>query len=122
MKYLRKYQENSNKELKDFCKSYLSYLIDDGFDISFNSRMNMFNFFKTESVLEFKWDDIRDEFIPFLEVLVTQYNIDANITAEIVHGAYGDVTTPKQIKLKELLDDSEYLHKLTLRLILIPVG
>lgn len=128
MKYLKRFEsvlkhESSirGNELRDFINSHLSFLIDDGFRIRFSYTMDLFSMGKEdgESLLEFKWDDIKYEFIPFLEILVDKYNIDPNITAELTHGAFGDITTPKQIRLKEILDDSEYLSKLKLRQIKI---
>ncbi len=136
MKYLRKYQENSNTDLKNFCNSHLSYLIDAGFDLGFNYRIGAIfiakqnngglmnvdpgDGFTADLFKTFKWVDIKDEFIPFLELLAKRYNIDTNITIELTHGL-GRITSPKQIKFKDLIEDSEYLCNLELRLIQIRI-
>ena len=96
MKYLKKYNESVDDkllELQEFCNSYLAYLIDDGFNIKCNKgngflliniEKNIKMLSRINSVTElnnnfikglFKWDDIKDDFIPFYNILSNKYNI-----------------------------------------------
>lgn len=114
MKYLRRYQEN----MENFCNSHLSYLIDQGFNVFFGYRRDgSFAFGKEykEALQDFKWDEVKYDFIPFLEVLVNKYNIDTNLNVNIVY----DNVKSKDILMRDLLDDSEYLSTLKLKLITI---
>jgi hypothetical protein len=139
MKYLRKFKEDiilydklrkeKTEELRKLSKNYLSYIIDNGFDIGIRPTGGIYigkqnnggNMITEKEFQEFNWDEIKDDFIPFLNLLCDKYNIDKNITIELTIGSLGDLISPKHIKLIDLLNDSEYLTKLVIRLILIPV-
>ncbi len=79
MKHLRKFNEASvewtfDADLKSFCDTYLSYLIDEGFEVSIrpwdaNYKISIYNY------SSFSWNDIKDNFIPFYEVLKNEYNL-----------------------------------------------
>jgi hypothetical protein len=90
MKHLKKFNEGkSEQELKEFCDDYLAYLYDDGFTIKifggdFNSSYltstlpkGRFNIWlqKDNAKSFFKWDDVKDYYIPFLQVLLDKYDI-----------------------------------------------
>jgi len=71
MKYLKKFNESSvADELKEFCEEYLAYLIDDGFSINTTDRA--LTIFNNEF---FKYSDIKDHFIPFINILSENYKI-----------------------------------------------
>ena len=87
MKYLRKFNESMSKEdLQDFCESTFAYLMDEGFTIKIfdnNSRPfstlrpGEFNIWlqKDNPKSFFKWDDVKDYYIPFLQLLDNRYDI-----------------------------------------------
>lgn len=94
MKYLKKFNEslkisvlepNDIEELKDFCETTLAYLLDDGYNVSVSIRYRLNpekNFlFVTLGLPEengygkFDWDDVKDYYIPFLQILVKRYEL-----------------------------------------------
>ena len=84
MKHLKRFNESNSyeEELKDFCEGYLAYLLDDGdyelFTYTY-AEHTQYQFFKIlfcekdRSYIE--WDNIKDNFIPFLSMLDRSYNI-----------------------------------------------
>ena len=88
MKHLKKFNENLNKEgLQDFCDTYLAYLLDEGYsivasEIGFDEYVlvlrngkRLDNLPIDSPELLFTWDEIKDQFIPFLHMLSKQYTI-----------------------------------------------
>ena len=86
MKYLKKFNEsNSNKveEIKKFCNENLAYLLDVGFEL--RCYENIFTFKTVEYPLTihlskrtngiFKWSEIVDDFVPFLQILNSKYEL-----------------------------------------------
>ncbi len=72
MRYLKKFNEsNSTKkdEILKFCEENLGYLLDSGFGVIVVERADDLNieFDRGDSKL-FKWEDIMDDFVPFLEM------------------------------------------------------
>lgn len=92
MKHLKKFNESKlGDELEEFCKEYLAYLTDGKFECYINSN----NINTHISILErdynaeffpgrskrFYWNEIEDDFIPFLQILSERYVIiDDSIT------------------------------------------
>lgn len=88
MKHLRKFNESIDKEeLQDFCETYLAYLLDDGFDVGiehmysnkeYKHDYHFVTIKKPGKVSNnFKWEEIKDQFIPFISVLSKQYKLGA---------------------------------------------
>lgn len=82
MKYLLKFNEDVSDEyelnqLKEFCNENLVSLIDEGYYLFFDeSELNGVKIFlSNDEKQKFKWSDVKDEFIPFLEMLISKYNI-----------------------------------------------
>lgn len=94
MKYLIKFFEsfgNSEikEELQNFCNENLAYLLDEGFEvkviwtpncdawrIKFNKiEKNLPDFRDVERSGSFYWREIKDEFIPFFEMLDIKYEV-----------------------------------------------
>jgi hypothetical protein len=90
MKHLKRFNEGvKQEELQEFCESSLAYLMDEGFTIKIYSRempgdrarsyipKGQFNIFlqKDNARDFFKWDDIIDYYIPFLQLLSNRYDI-----------------------------------------------
>ena len=79
MIYLKVYEgfdvfKDKLDELQDFCDTYLAYMTDKGvvLTVTPNSRLSSTIFVLSVRSIEnkdFKWNDIKDYFIPFLEVL-----------------------------------------------------
>jgi hypothetical protein len=90
MRYLKKFNESVSKEdLQDFCESSLAYLMDEGFTVSImggddpRTRLprGQFNIFLQKEAREFfKWDDVKDYYIPFLKLLSNRYDIGTFVT------------------------------------------
>jgi len=92
MKHLRKFNESLNKEdLQDFCDTYLAYLLDDGYsivasEIGFGEYVLVLrNGKRLDNIpidspeLLFAWEEVNDQFIPFLHMLSKQYTIIRSI-------------------------------------------
>ena len=91
MKYLKSFNENTIAKLDaiEFCKNSLIYLIDEGFEITelsermygstdvTNDDINRIWLFKKVNGKKsyFRWDDIKDDYIPFLQLLAEKYTI-----------------------------------------------
>ena len=88
MRYLRSFNEGTSflpkdlNELQSFCETYLAYLIDEGFGIRVRhgSRKDRarIEFYKEEIhfPVPFNWNDVKDHFIPFYQMLSKEYDID----------------------------------------------
>lgn len=87
MRYLRSFNEGASflpedlNELQSFCETYLAYLLDDGFGIrvrhgSRKSRARI-EFYKEDHFhpVPFNWDDVKDHYIPFYQMLSKEYEI-----------------------------------------------
>jgi hypothetical protein len=101
MKHLKKFNESKlGDELEDFCKEYLAYLTDGKFECYVNSnsinthitileRDYNAEFFPGRSK-RFYWNEIEDDFIPFLQILSEKYVIAQGM---IILESYEPVTT-----------------------------
>jgi hypothetical protein len=114
MKHLRRYNENLTddevEELKDFCESSLAYLLDDGYDVYIQREWNVgFHviFCKpgTEDSEDFYWNDIKDYYIPFLQLLSRRYKLGTYS----VNGKSGNVffnsDNTSYCTLQQVIDD-----------------
>ena len=90
MKYLKKFNESKlGDELEAFCQEYLAYLTDGKFECYVNSNSsnthitilnrdyNDINF--PGKGRRFYWNEIEDDFIPFLQILSERYVIVYNV-------------------------------------------
>jgi hypothetical protein len=76
------------EELRDFCETYLAYLLDEGFELRIyggsqltsNDNVIKQNPFQISLVKQdqsiFSWHDIIDQFLPFLKFLKDNYNLE----------------------------------------------
>ena len=89
MKYLKKifetdlYSQVDEVELKDFCETYLAYLLDDtSFKIEvvespkWDSYIMWLGKILNPRIQPFKWDDIKDYYIPFVTMLSREYDLN----------------------------------------------
>jgi hypothetical protein len=86
MKHLKRFNESvTQEELQDFCESSLAYLMDEGFTIKIYGPddprrplpKRQFNIWihKDNAKEFFKWDDVKDYYIPLLQLLSNRYDI-----------------------------------------------
>jgi hypothetical protein len=116
MKHLKRFNESfeqqlTREELKDFCETNLAYLLDDGYEIYVKEDRDSLLFALTipsdisteedPDAGEFKWDDIKDHFIPFLTHLNNNYEINGK--AQFFTNRPGETWT--YYTVKEMIDD-----------------
>lgn len=133
MKYLHKFNENNTQsesltEIKNFCNTNLAYLMDEGFKLDFLVRKNRIGsqVHKTVRVLLnkngisdpnlFIWNDIKDDFIPFITLLSEKYKLFAlNNKKEISFNFFDNKSKYDEVKfsiedLEDLTTDSKILN------------
>jgi hypothetical protein len=94
MRYIKPFNENVDnfeEELRDFCETSLAYLLDEGYDIQVSLRDKV-KYPEKQHILVtlglrakentwlqdydlFFWDDVKDYYIPFLQMLVRRYEL-----------------------------------------------
>jgi hypothetical protein len=95
MKHLKSFNESSFlsedlNELQSFCETYLAYLIDEGFGIRVRhgSRKDRarIEFYKDDVHFPapFNWDDVKDHYIPFYQMLSKEYEISTMVDRTLV--------------------------------------
>ena len=96
MKHLRRFNESilpynlAVKDIQEFCEMYLAYLVDDGFNISYQAGNIIHQVYldsvgtyvkicvnkaHNRPVVSFSSDEIEDRFIPFVYMLNKNYEI-----------------------------------------------
>lgn len=113
MKYLKSFNENKINfidNLKSFCDNHLAFLIDNGFIVRTHSKKNDYcieiikgwSDGRFISVTDFTWDEIKDDFIPFFEMLSNKYIIDdCNFRGDMETLNTREIS----ISLNDILDD-----------------
>jgi hypothetical protein len=89
MRYLKRIFENDlysqvdEAELKDFCETYLAYLLDDtSFKIEvvdtekWDSYIIWLGKTLNPRIQPFRWDEIKDYYIPFVTMLSREYDLN----------------------------------------------
>ena len=95
MKHIKPFNESllsdEVDELKDFCETSLAYLLDDGYNVDVSIR-NAVKYpgknhvivslglptYSESGLLDYKrfhWNDVKDYYIPFLQMLVRRYEL-----------------------------------------------
>ena len=114
MKYIKKYSsliiESIKSDLKEFCELNLAYLYDEDYKVMITRRDSLpidnphhkkgliIHFYKWESDDEnFKWGEIENHFIPFLQRLSNEYTV---VECQIVYSNYN---APKYVLSVESL-------------------
>lgn len=84
------------EELRDFCETYLAYLLDEGFELKIyggsqltsNDNVIKQNPFQVSLVKQdqsiFSWQDIINHFLPFLKLLKDSYDLERIDPSSIV--------------------------------------
>jgi hypothetical protein len=97
MKHLKSFNEASFlsediRELQYFCENYLAYLLDEGFGIrvKHGSREDRarIEFYKEDHIhpVPFNWNDVKDHYIPFFQMLSKEYEISTTPSRISVDG------------------------------------
>jgi hypothetical protein len=97
MKYIKKFNESKKvnyDDVKKFCEDHLAYLIDIGYELGWNDSqisedvkiidIVFMHGFSTPRNIAFRWTEISDDFIPFLQILNKKFEL-LNI---IIHPNY----------------------------------
>ena len=109
MKYLKMFNESTNEdEFRDFCDYCLACLIDNGYHQFVEDFGTTYKIFIERRVIsngfpvikKFEWNDVKNEIIPFIELLSSRYKIDSIFMMR--HGK-GYV---KQFTVDGILDDN----------------
>ena len=104
------------EELKDFCETYLAYLMDDCIK---ELKVGKPTLLQTEKYVCYnveiyfnksvQWDQIKDHFLPFLQMVQKEYVFREDNIGKMCSIAWriedSLTTIPKQYALKELLSD-----------------
>ena len=117
MKYIKSYSslivESVKTDLKEFCELNLAYLCDEDYKVMITRRDSLpidnshhkkgliIHFYKWESDDEnFKWGEIENHFIPFLQRLSNEYTV---VECQIVYSNYN---APKYVvSLESLINE-----------------
>lgn len=90
MRYLKEFNESFRapssfrEEIQDFCENCLAYLIDEDFSIETNvygldpvsiSFVLIRRFEGEVEPISFSWNEVKDYYIPFLQMLLKKYNV-----------------------------------------------
>jgi len=89
MRYLKTFESiDLEKDLRDFCETYLAYLLDSDFELSViwnghgylgreedDYNINLCKLDDYSSATGFTWNEVKDSYIPFLHMLDKQYEI-----------------------------------------------
>jgi len=127
MKYLRKIFENTTQdELQDLCDSYFPYLYDEGFEIRISTGRFNITVMNTQKHPEsghlivtlgmpgpssrfvpFSWDQVKDYYIPFLQILVRRYELILDPVQSSTNGYVGFNTEMgmKYLSLDQVIND-----------------
>ena len=121
MKYLRSFNESDvlldmigiTDDLEIFCKENLAYLIDEGFKVNVDRtykevKIQIHNFY-FPNWTKFTWDDVKDDVIPFLEILREKYSFfeDIKFVSEDQHYNYFNL----EYKYDDVINDSFTLNQ-----------
>jgi hypothetical protein len=103
------------EELKDFCETYLAYLMDDSIK---ELKVGKPRLLQTDKYVCYNveiyfnksvhWDKIKDHFLPFLQMVQKEYVFREDNEDKMCSIAWrieDTLTTAKQYTLKQLLDD-----------------
>lgn len=96
-------------KLREFCEENLAYLIDEGYYVGVENLGDYSKIRITFKGKDIVWDNFKDDFLPFIELLREKYYIDNRDTEEVLiwarpkpkHGGHD----PYYFSIDELLND-----------------
>ena len=128
MKYLKRFNEDlvNREELKDFCEMYLAYLVDDNIKISVVQNnilyknkgitrepicinIHVFMSYENNQAIFKTWGEVKDQFIPFIQMLDNNYNIAYDKSVEFPNVAT-TITFTKDEIINDVPNDNIQLH------------
>jgi hypothetical protein len=112
MRYLRRYNERKEstyliEDLKEFCEENLSYLLDSDFSfevMEFGSRNTII--LRSNNSDGIYFDEIKSDFISFLELLNMKYIIMHEIEFDTVGDVLGHLYLDKESVIEDEVDDN----------------
>lgn len=110
MKYLKIFENfdstKGTRKLREFTEAYLAYLLDEDIkiQIELGSEPGTYGLFIQRFGNGFKWNDIKDHFIPFLHMLDKEYEIESSLQFGLVE-ASGKWAPHQWREVKEILND-----------------
>ena len=129
MKYLKKFFEsfgdkNIIEELQKFCNENLAYLIDEGFEVRViwtpNCNALRIKFSKigknfphlrdVERSKSFYWREIKDDFIPFFEMLDSKYEICGTFNNDWVPSYQKDIKDELVVDFETPIFTTDHTH------------
>ncbi len=81
MRYIKKFESKTisfSKRLRKFTERYLSFMLDMGVSIQIESS-DCYSLFIQDFKNGFNWQDIKYDFIPFIQMLKNEYDIVGKI-------------------------------------------
>ena len=129
MKHLKRFNESLQPDeidqLKEFCENSLAYLLDDGYDISISLRdqvkypdkphiivslglpnENYVPLRPYDGYRKFHWDDVKDHYIPFLQLLVRRYELLPYLGADAhIHVGFNTASGFRYLSLDQVIND-----------------
>ena len=118
MKHLKKFNEslepNDVEELKDFCENCLAYLLDDGYNVSVTSRDQVKYPDKPYIIVslglleprKFYWNDVKDYYIPFLQMLQRRYELLPYLDASAhIYVCFNTASGFRYLSLDQVIND-----------------
>ena len=121
MKHLKKFNESLQsdevEELKDFCENSLAYLLDDVYKVSV-SMMDKVKYPEKQHIIvslglmetwgyqKFNWDDVKDYYIPFLQMLQRRYELLAYLDdSAYVYLQFNTINGFRYLSLDAVIND-----------------
>ena len=126
MKHIKVFENFTSigtKKLREFTEGYLAYLLDEDIkiQIELGSEPDTYELYIQRFGNGFKWDDVKEHFIPFLKMLIREYDVDDHIRFGMVSYPLNRWLPP--YKISEVLnDDLSYLTKVSRRIINVSIN
>lgn len=116
MKHLKKFNESHSdkvQEIRQFCEEALIELIDKGYSIDISKLHNSIKVSLVKNNKSFYWVDIKDKVIPFLEILIDNYELitaneytDGNISLINIDYSSNSLTYDQLIDYEDYYDSN----------------
>ena len=109
-------QPDEIDELKDFCEMSLAYLLDDGYNVSLSIRDQVkypvknhvivsLGLLDENGYLLFKWNDVKDYYIPFLQMLVRRYELLSSYFTDTDYVCFNTQMGFRYLSLDQVIND-----------------